>query len=195
MSFRRLLSADGNHAVAAIWLLPFLSALAGLAAFVPAGMSAVGPITFLLITLNTVLLSTFLLRFEWHERPPMAHAPGAVAPSLSPLSYFTSFTGNLMILLLVGLIDPRSELLLAWLNVLVVPYVLFAVFYQRRPVRQWCVMYLSLPVVLAGAPLTGADAPEALKIIVLLVLPFLAARLQVRTYGKNQENLPQPGRS
>ena len=63
-------------------LLPALSALAGLAAFFPAGMAAMGPITFLLITLATVLLSTFLLRYESHQPPLLPQPP----PLLQPLS-------------------------------------------------------------------------------------------------------------
>ena len=189
MSFRHLLS------------LPVTAAFAGLAAFVPAAMASVGLITFLLITLAAILMSTFVLRYELHESPPVSQPlPAAMNPTgspappadlpgpLTPLSYFTSFTGNLMILLLAGLIDPVGELLLGWLNVLVVPYVLLAVFYQKRPVRPWCVMYLGLPVVLAGAPLTSPDTPVVLRMLVLLVLPFLAARLQVGAYARNRDN-------
>jgi hypothetical protein len=99
-----------------------------------------------------------------------------------------SFTGNLIALLLAGLTDPKNLLILSWLDVLVVPYVLFAVWYQRRPVRQWSIGCLGLPVVLAAAPLTSPDAPVTLKIIVLFTLPLLAARLQWKTYRKNLEN-------
>ena len=186
-------------------LLPALSALAGLAAFFPAGMAAMGPITFLLITLATVLLSTFLLRYESHQPPLLPQPP----PLLQPLSStgqaratagingggfigLSSFTGNLIALSLAGLTDPKNLLILSWLNVLVVPYVLFAVYNQRRAVRQWSIGCLGLPVVLAGAPLTTPDAPVILKIIVLLILPLLAATLQVKTYRKNMENLQQP---
>lgn len=175
-------------------LLPALSALAGLAAFFPAGVAAVGPITFLLITLATVLLSTFLVGYEMQEPPALLPSPssGQFLPSAGKNNGggfvgLSCFTGNLIALSMAGLTDPKNLLLLSWLNVLVVPYILFTVWYQRRAVRQWSIACLG-SVVLAGAPLTAQDAPVALKMIVLLVLPLLAARLQVRTYGKNLEN-------
>lgn len=182
--------------------MPVLSAFAGLAAFLPAGIAAMGPITFLLITLATVLLSTFLLRSELHQQPPLlpqhppllqplsSTSPSRVAAGINGGGFIglTSFTGNLIALSLAGLINPKDLLLLSWLNVLVVPYVLFAVYYQRRAVRQWSIACLGLPVVLAGAPLTTPDTPIALKIMVLIVLPLLAARLQVKTCRKNREN-------
>jgi len=161
-----------------------------------------GPIAFLLITLATVLLSTFLLKYELNQPPLLPQPP----PLLQPLSStsqslpaagkiggssflgLSSFTGNLIALSLAGLTDPKNLLILSWLNVLVVPYVLFAVYNQRRAVRQWSIGCLGLPVVLAGAPLTTPDAPVVLKIIVLLILPLLAARLQVKTCRKNLEN-------
>jgi hypothetical protein len=169
-------------------LLPALSALAGLAAFFPAGISAIGPITFLLITLATVLLSTFLLKYELNQQPPLLPQPAAGKIGGSSFLGLSSFTGNLIALSLAGLTDPKNLLIFSWLNVLVVPYVLFAVYYQRRAVRQWSIGCLGLPVVLAGAPLTTPDAPVVLKIIVLFTLPLLAARLQVKTCRKNLEN-------
>lgn len=169
--------------------MPVLSAFAGLAAFLPAGIAAMGPITFLLITLATVLLSTFLLRYESHRQPILLPSlPSVEKISRGGFIGLSSFTGNLIALSLAGLIDPKNLLLLSWLNVLVVPYVLFAVYYQRRAVRQWSIACLGLPVVLAGAPLTTPDTPIVLKIMVLLVLPLLAARLQVKTCRKNWEN-------
>lgn len=147
-------------------LLPAVSALAGLAAFLPAGIAAMGLVTFLLITLATVLLSTLLLVYELRQYPTLSPSlPSARQPRSSTRQCLSSagkigggglnglncLTGNLIALSLAGLTDPRNLLLLSWLNVLVVPYVLLAVFYLRRAVKQWCIGCLGLPVVLAGA--------------------------------------------
>lgn len=169
-----------------ILLLPSLLALASLT-------------TFSLITLAAVLLSTLLLQYELRQLgvtpPPVAGKdPGKIGPKpLDPtlpatrqkrnsvFTVFTYFVSNLAAFLLIGLIPPNALLALCWLNVLVVPYVLFTVYYGRRAVKQWGIVVLGLPIVLAGAPLIGPNAPFALKIITLLVFPFLAARLQCKT--------------
>jgi hypothetical protein len=189
MHFKRQLSIDAYRA---ILLLPALSALIGPVAFWPAGIAAMGLITFLLITLGAVLLSTFLLGYEMHQHPLSQPLPSAGKNSGGGLIGLSSFTGNLIALLLTGFTDPKNLLILSWLNVLVVPYMLFAVWYQRRPVRQWSIACLGLPVVLAGMPLTSPDAPVVLKIMMLLILPLLAARLQIRTWRKNEENMQRP---
>ena len=186
MTFKHPLSIDGYWA---ILLLPALSALAGLVAFWPAGIATLGLLAFLLITLGAVLLSTFLLGYELHQHPLSQPLPPAGKIGAGGFVGLSSFTGNLIALLLVGLTDPKNLLILAWLNVLVVPYVLFAVWYQRRPVRQWSIACLGLPLVLAAAPLTSPDAPVVLKMMMLLILPLLAARLQIRTWRKNEENM------
>jgi hypothetical protein len=138
--------------------------------------AAMGPITLLLITLAAVLLSIFLLRHESHEQPPLLPSlPPGTPPLSSPdkngggsFIGLSSFTGNLIALSLAGLTDPKNLLI--------------------RAVRQWSIGCLGLPVVLAGAPLTAPETPLILKIMVLIVLPFLAARLQVKTWRKNLEN-------
>src|SRR6202000_2271777 len=61
---------------------------------------------------------------------------------------FTYFTGSLLFQLFAGMINPVALSLLAWINLAALPYVLFSVFYQWRVARQWCVLCLSVQVLL-----------------------------------------------
>ncbi|WGQ10177.1 vitamin K epoxide reductase family protein [Pedobacter gandavensis] len=61
------------------------------------------------------------------------------------LMYFLSC---LFIQILIGLSNPVTLSLLAWLNMFVVPFVLFSVYYQWRITKQWCTLCLCVQVVL-----------------------------------------------
>lgn len=61
---------------------------------------------------------------------------------------FFYFTGSLLILLLAGNNITNAVSLLAWLNLLALPYVIFSVYYQWRVAKQWCVLCLVVQALL-----------------------------------------------
>lgn len=60
----------------------------------------------------------------------------------------TYFAGNLLILMLNGIINRQSHLVIAWLNILSLPYVIFSLFYQWKIVKSWCTWCLGIQSIL-----------------------------------------------
>ncbi len=60
---------------------------------------------------------------------------------------FLYFAGG-MVTLLVGSLSPISLWVIAWLNVIAVPYTLFSIYYQWRIAKQWCVLCLTVQGIL-----------------------------------------------
>lgn len=93
---------------------------------------------------------------------------------------FFYFTGSLLVTLFV----PDAIGLLAWLNVLALPYTFFSVYYQWRVVGQWCILCLCVQALLVfGAanmmighflfPFTIPTAAVSVKMIIMYILPVL----------------------
>ena len=61
---------------------------------------------------------------------------------------FIYFTGGLFSLIFTSIVNIQILCVLAWLNVLAVPYVLFSVYYQWRVAKQWCLLCLSVQALL-----------------------------------------------
>ena len=57
---------------------------------------------------------------------------------------FFYFTGSLLTLLFV----ENSIPLVAWLNILALPYTVFSIYYQGKVVKQWCVLCLAVQALL-----------------------------------------------
>ena len=96
---------------------------------------------------------------------------------------FFYFTGGLLTLLLAGTIT-NSIVIIAYFNVLALPYTLFSVYYQGRVAKQWCVLCLSVQALLifGGAnvivtgfllPIQDLDALVVVKSALLYLVPVL----------------------
>lgn len=77
---------------------------------------------------------------------PASRLPGGL--SWSEAGYFYFAGGFLLAVLASG--HEGTWPLLAWLNALALPYILFSVFYQWWVVRQWCLLCLCVQVLLAA---------------------------------------------
>ncbi|HTK21040.1 MAG TPA: vitamin K epoxide reductase family protein [Mucilaginibacter sp.] len=62
---------------------------------------------------------------------------------------FVYFAGGLTLLLLSGIANPTTLNVLSWLTLAATPYVFYSVYYQWRVAKQWCVLCLSVQVVLS----------------------------------------------
>jgi len=61
---------------------------------------------------------------------------------------FTYFLGVLLSLLLSGIVNQEAMSMVAWLNLVAVPYVFFSLYYQWKIAKQWCPMCLIIQLVL-----------------------------------------------
>lgn len=61
---------------------------------------------------------------------------------------FFYFTGGMLILLLGDKNIFNSISILAWVNILALPYTIFSVYYQWKIAKQWCILCLSVQILL-----------------------------------------------
>ena len=61
---------------------------------------------------------------------------------------FFYFSGSLMVLLFAGHGLTNTVTLLAWLNILALPYTVFSVYYQWKVAKQWCILCLAVQALL-----------------------------------------------
>lgn len=99
---------------------------------------------------------------------------------------FAYFSGGLLVALFSGM-HPGVMSVLAWLNLLAIPYVFFSVYYQWKVVKQWCVLclvtqgilVLGLGVSVAGnlfntEALQTLTIPAIVQWTLLALLPIVA---------------------
>jgi len=145
--------------------LPAFTIIACLLAIINYGQPAFLPVTFTVLTLTGCIVGGLLLWYEIDQYNPIAQQIcgtgkktncGAVlnskASKIAGISWsvigFTYFLGALFTQLFTGILTTTTLFTLAWLNVLAVPYVFFSVYYQWRIAKQWCVLCLSVQLLL-----------------------------------------------
>ena len=69
--------------------------------------------------------------------------------SWSEIGFFY-FTGGLLALLFAGSIVVDSIAIVAWLNILAIPYTVFSIYYQWRVAKQWCILCLVVQALLVS---------------------------------------------
>ena len=165
-------------------------------------MNAVAPIYIqYLILFAGVIVTSLLLWYEIDSNNPLLHKvctgivkgncdailSGKQSKLLSWLSWsevgFFYFAGGLITLLFAG--SPISTLaIIAYLNVLALPYTVFSIYYQGRVAKQWCVLCLSVQflLVLGGInvtanklllPFNQFSVEVIIKSILLYLIPIL----------------------
>jgi uncharacterized membrane protein len=115
---------------------------------------------------------------------------------------FSYFAAGLFLLLFTGLARTLVFPLLAWLNVLAVPYVFFSVYYQWRVAKQWCVLCLTVQGILLLQLVTSLSGqwhsmagfatlltPDVLiPLMFAWLTPFTAINLLLPMYKIAREN-------
>ncbi|PVD49620.1 hypothetical protein DC498_24110 [Terrimonas sp.] len=61
---------------------------------------------------------------------------------------FSYFMMQLLILLLYGIINEQILFIVAWFNILTIPYIPFSLYYQWKVAKQWCVLCVSVQILL-----------------------------------------------
>lgn len=97
---------------------------------------------------------------------------------------FFYFAGGLL-MLVFGIVSINHAIsIIAWFNLLALPYTVFSIYYQWRVAKQWCVLCLSVQALLVLGvvnvvtnklviPLNDLSVPLVLKAMLLYLLPVL----------------------
>jgi len=129
-------------------------------------VNAVAPVYFqYLILFAGVIVTSLLLWYEIDSNNPLLHKvctgivkgncdailSGNQSKLLSWLSWsevgFFYYAGGLLTLLFAGQLFSALAVI-AYLNMLALPYTVFSIYYQARIAKQWCVLCLSVQVLL-----------------------------------------------
>jgi thiol-disulfide isomerase/thioredoxin len=154
-----------------------------------------------LILFGGVIVMSLLLWYEIDSNNPLLHKvctgivkgncdailSGKQSKLLSWLSWsevgFFYFAGGLLTLIFAGPLISTIAII-AYLNILALPYTVFSIYYQGRVAKQWCVLCLSVQVllVLGGTnvianelllPLNQFPIEVIIKSILLYFIPVL----------------------
>lgn len=199
--------------------LPLIAIVASISALVNYGTSAIYPVLFSLLSLAGSIVASLLLWYEVDQYNPVLqqicssgkkvncaailHSKAAKIAGISWSSIgFTYFAGGLFVLLFSGIVNPQALFVLAWLNVLAIPYVFFSLYYQWRIAQQWCVLCLCVQGLLVLQLLTALTAgwyhavPVSSifsdKLIITIILsysiPFFIVSLLLPAYRTAKES-------
>ena len=114
---------------------------------------------------------------------------------------FTYFAGLLFALLSGGIVSPDFLFIASWLNVFVLPYIFYSIYYQWRIARQWCpmclavqgVLFLQFITALAGGFQTIISIEDValtslFTVAVCFIVPFFAVLLLLPALEKAKES-------
>lgn len=122
------------------------------------------PVCYILATLAGTIISALLLLYEIDQHNPafqkICHGGhktncGAILNSAAShiwgISWssigFTYFFGTFIALLVTGLVNTNMLFIVAFCNLMSIPYIFFSIFYQAKVAKQWCPMCLSVQIV------------------------------------------------
>lgn len=163
-----------------------------------AAIQAVFPFLLSIVLLTGVIISGLLLWYEIDNHNPLlqkictggkhTNCSAILQSSASKiwgiLSWsevgFAYFTGGFLSLLLSGF-NPAIIEVVAWLNLLAIPYIFFSVYYQWRVAKQWCVLCLTVQslllagfiICLTGKYYTVLPLAISVKNVTLLIISYL----------------------
>lgn len=166
--YKKLRSAEIASYVgrtAALLIIPILTIISLIHAFIADGTSAIFPILFSVIALAGSFIGGLLIWYELDQHNPMLQQIcgksekincGAVLHSNAARVFgiswsavgFVYFSGSLINLLIFGVSNTVTLSTLAWVNTFALPYVFFSIYYQWRVVKQWCLLCLSVQALL-----------------------------------------------
>lgn len=185
-------------------LLVVVFATANIQAFMQIGLAALPPVIFSLLSAMGVLTGILLMWYELDRYNPViqqlckggkhincnailqsdAANIWGVSWSTIGLSYFS---GQLISLLIHGVISQGMQAVTGIASLLALPYVLYSVYFQWRVAKQWCILCLAVQVVLMmqvsialwqnNMLIANFSANTLLQYLIFSALSFLAALL------------------
>jgi uncharacterized membrane protein len=156
-----------------IFSLPILVVALCAVTLISSGSKSVPSVCYTLLTLAGSIVCTLLLWYEVDNHNPMLQqictggqktncnaVLNSGASKIWGISWsvigFTYFIGSLITLLVSGIYNPPVLLILSWLNVSVLPYIIFSIYYQLKIAKQWCVLCVTIQLILASQFLVAA---------------------------------------
>lgn len=181
------------------------------------GTSSIAAIIYTLTTLAGAFVSGLLLWYEVDQYNPglqqicssgkktncsaILHSKASKIFGVSwSVIGFAYFAGSLLSLLIAGIYDLPVLFIITWLNVIALPYIVFSIYYQAKIARQWCVMCLTVQLILAlqfivalfgglhTIPVEAITALNIFTIAVCFIIPFFAVHLLLPTLQKAKES-------
>lgn len=203
---------------AGILAIPCITLAAGLLNILQHGKSALYPCLFTGLTLMGCIVTFLLLWYELDSHNPQLAqlcnynkktSCQAVLQSAASRIWgirwsaigFTYFSGGLLTLLLTGFSNMPALFILAWLNVIAAPYILYSLYFQWRVIKQWCILCLCVQGLLAAQLFTTlaggwhtALPPDLFAVTTVLVpaavaflIPALFLHLFIPAYRSAKE--------
>lgn len=147
-------------------IIPLLVVVECIVVFSKYQLHALASIVYTLITLAGTIVGSLLLWYEIDKHNPVLQqicsgskktncnaVLSSSASKIFGISWsvigFTYFAGSLISLLVSGIYNSSMLFILSWLNILGLPYIIFSIYYQSRIAKQWCVLCLSVQLLLA----------------------------------------------
>jgi len=199
--------------------VPVFTLIACFATAVKYGHLGLFPVIFTIFTLLGCIIGSLLLWYGIDEYNPIAQQIcgagkktncGAVlnskASKIAGITWsvigFTYFAGGLFTLIFTGIVNTTALFILAWLNILAIPYVLFSIYYQWRVAKQWCVLCLSVQALLvlqlvtaltsgwhaALSPSEVFNSDLLLPVLFAYAIPFIIVNLLLPAYRSTRES-------
>lgn len=148
-----------------LFVMPILTFILCVTAIYRNGSNAITSVIYTFLVLAGVIASAILLMFEIDQYNPGLQKVcrggekmncGAVLQSKGSKIFgihwvvigFSYFMGVLAVLLAGGIFSSMLLSAAAWVNVCVLPYTIYSIYYQGRIVKQWCPLCLAVQVVL-----------------------------------------------
>jgi uncharacterized membrane protein len=197
--------------------IPFILFVTGVIALMQSGPTAILPLVFSILTLAGSIIGVLLLWYELDQYNPVLQqicSPGkkvncgAILQSkgakIAGVSWssigFSYFMGELLFLMFGGITSPQTLFVLAWLNVLAVPYTFYSVYYQWGIAKQWCVLCLCVQGLLIlqlgtafggnwhmSLPLSTISPELYLQVITAFSIPFIVITILLPALLKAKE--------
>lgn len=148
-----------------ITLLPLFLLISGFIAIIDNGFGAVFPLLYVIFLFIGCIMSYMLVSYDHGKSNPFVDKLCSVSPKANcsavlnssaseifgvhwSIIGFSYFLGTLLVLLSGGICNSSLLGIAACLNVLASSYIFFSIYYQARVVKHWCVMCLSVQVLL-----------------------------------------------
>ncbi|MCF3110622.1 thioredoxin domain-containing protein [Niabella sp. CC-SYL272] len=201
----------------AVLCIPTISLVACITAIMQAGLSALLPTVFTLLTLTGSTIGVLLLYYDLDRHNSglqqicsggkkincnailQSKASKILGVSWSVIG-FSYFIGQLFLLLVIGVTHPTALFMVSWINMVTLPYIFFSVYYQWRVAKQWCPLCLSVQTILALqfitaltggwyliSPAVALSVQWILPLIAGFIIPLFAVTIAVSALEKAKE--------
>lgn len=200
-----------------IFFIPVIIVISGILTLIQDGSPILLPFLFSLFTLSGAGVGLLLIWSELDQHNPalqqicrggkkincaavlQSKAAKVMGVSWSSIG-FSYFSGMSLLLLLDGINNPGALFIIAWLNIIALPYTVFSIYYQWYIVKQWCVLclfiqsllVLQLVMAMIGnwytlIPLDNITIRLTIQTVVIFAIPLIVTNILLSALQKSKE--------